>query len=205
MRTNTHILLLILMISLSVFSGLQAQNEITPRDLIHERIDVHAQRSLYRLLTYGNEFEQTVAADLWNDTQLDSLEGIYVVDQGVPAMRARDIGIGWWQIIPKGRPMVVMDKPANRAPLVALAKRILPYDKQVDEALVQAWWDILAIDLQRKIPNKPTIPNKELPEIIPIPEIPNQAEIESQIKEWANRLGWSSQTEEIVKQHLVGK
>ena len=41
------------------------------------------------------------------------LAGIYIVDQGVPALRAQKMNLGWWQVIPSGEDAVLLLDPAD--------------------------------------------------------------------------------------------
>ena len=71
--------------------------------VIDSRIDVHAQRSLQRIL----KSEQAGVADLARGIigavkGEGGLAGIYIENQQVPAQFAQKMNIGWWQLIPKG-------------------------------------------------------------------------------------------------------
>ena len=76
--------------------------DLTARDFIHPGIDVAAQRSLFAMFRRGGIARQ-VALDMLGAVWAGSLRGIYQVDQLVPARRAREMGMGWWDLIPQCR------------------------------------------------------------------------------------------------------
>ena len=113
----------------------------TAHDLIDKRLTVYAQRSLLRLLR-GNPIQQKVAADLITAVKSGVIEGIYVVNQAKPALRAREIDTYWWLLIPKGTDGVCITTPAHRPPLLALSVAATRNNNRVDRALMIAWMSL---------------------------------------------------------------
>jgi hypothetical protein len=70
------------------------------RDLIHPRIDFHAQEALHRMFK-GPPSAQGDAREMFAAVRAGQLVGIYIVNEGVPAMRARKMNTWFWQLIPE--------------------------------------------------------------------------------------------------------
>lgn len=122
----------------------------TAYDLIDRRITVYAQRSLLRLLK-GGPVEQKIAADLITAVKSGAIEGIYVVNQAKPALRARENNTYWWQLIPKGEDITCMSEPAGRPPLLALSTAAVRNNARVDTALLTGWLQLLGTSFIRSL------------------------------------------------------
>lgn len=151
MSTQTAILRLSLsmMMGLLPFFSANAQDdEVIPWNdyqVIRDNIDVHAQKALLRMIHSGDSEKMVMAGDLlnWAEGKNGTIEGIFIVDQKVPALRARDIGSAWWLLVPKDS-IILMDKPVSRAPLLAMPKKIVPHPSKVDQAMVHGWAKLMA-------------------------------------------------------------
>jgi hypothetical protein len=71
-----------------------------PGGVIDSRIDVHAQYALLRMAK-GDPGARADAAGMLAAVKSGRLAGIYKEDQRVPALRARGLGLGWWQLVPR--------------------------------------------------------------------------------------------------------
>lgn len=69
-----------------------------PKDVLSERIDVFAQRALFRMLK-ADPAAQADAKGMVFAVKTGQLAGIYKEDEYVPAMRAKKMRLGWWQLI----------------------------------------------------------------------------------------------------------
>ena len=70
------------------------------------------------------------------------LTGLYKEDEQVPALRARALGMGWWQLIPPGEDAAVVLDPANPTggpPLIAFRDGVRSDSARLDPALRRAW------------------------------------------------------------------
>ncbi|MEM7367072.1 MAG: hypothetical protein AAF587_00655 [Bacteroidota bacterium] len=151
MTTNTAILRLWLAIVACLFSffstNAQEGKEIPWNDyqVIRDNIDVHAQKALLRMVHSGDSEKMVMAADLlnWAEGKNGTIEGIFIVDQKVPALRARDNGSAWWLLVPKDS-IILMDKPASRDPLLAMPKKLVPNPSKVDQAMIHGWAKLMA-------------------------------------------------------------
>ncbi len=109
----------------------------TTEDVISERIDHHAQSAMFRMFAVGGDQAADASAILCAIKRAQ-LEGVYLPDQKVPALRAQDAG-GWWTIIPPGQPSECYKHPANRPPLIAFRKQIKDNRDFVANAISTAW------------------------------------------------------------------
>ncbi len=111
----------------------------TTQDIIDSRIDTSAQYSLMRLCKGAAE-ERMATSSILQAVKSGALEGIYIQDQQVPALRAKnDLGKGWWDLLPQGVDALCVTVPANRPPVIALRKGIAQDPHRVDAAIVNAW------------------------------------------------------------------
>jgi hypothetical protein len=112
-----------------------------PEGVIDARIDVHAQYALLRMAK-GEPGARADAAGLLAAVKSGRLAGLYKEDQQVPALRARALGKGWWQLIPPGEDAAVVLDPASPtggAPLIAFRDGIRSNSARLDPALRRAW------------------------------------------------------------------
>ncbi len=111
----------------------------TTQDIIDGRIDVSAQYALMRMCQ-GSLDELLDMSDILSAVKDGSLSGIYIQDQQVPALRARDeLGKGWWQLLPSGVDASCITEPAARPPIIVLRKGGGQDKHRFDSALRDAW------------------------------------------------------------------
>ena len=97
---------------------------LTERELIHERIDVHAQRSLLRISKTPRVLEARL---LFEAVKSGALGGIYKADTGVPALRAVRMGTLWFKLIPQGQNAVCLTQPTKpgEKPILVFRKSLV--------------------------------------------------------------------------------
>ncbi len=129
----------------------------TTQDVIDTRIDSHAQTALMGMLTRGGA-EANDASSLLCAVKQRQIEGIYLPDQQVPALRARGAGSNWWDMITHGNsecytpePPNYRKKPPGRQvwPVIVFRKQIKGQSKQLALALSDAWQACLKKALPR--------------------------------------------------------
>jgi hypothetical protein len=111
----------------------------TERELIHERIDFHAQRSLLRISKTNRVLEARLLFEAVNS---GALGGIYKADTQVPALRAVRMGTRWFKLITQGQNAVCLTeptKPGERPILVFRKSLVEPKTKmaEMDAALLR--------------------------------------------------------------------
>jgi outer membrane protein OmpA-like peptidoglycan-associated protein len=111
---------------------------LNQRDVMSAKIDVFAQRALFRMLK-GNEEARLAARHMVWAVKRGALAGIYKEDQRAPALRARAIGKGWWQLIPKGSNAMCLKEPASRLPMLVFRNAVRSNSNLLDPALKEAW------------------------------------------------------------------
>lgn len=102
------------------------------------KIDVFAQRALFRMLS-GDQNAAGTARSMVFAVKTGVLGGIYKEDQKVPALRARKMGLGWWQLIPKGEDAICLKGPSGSFPLIVFRDKIRSDPSRLDAALRKAW------------------------------------------------------------------
>lgn len=108
-------------------------------DIIDSRIDVSAQYALMRMFR-GSLFEQYTASQILSAVKDGRVGGVYIADQKVPALQAKAAGDTWWTMVPKWASMICYEKPANKSPLMVMAKGVEKQPQILDEAMSQAFW-----------------------------------------------------------------
>ncbi len=126
-----------------VWAGSSGRTLWTTQDVIDQRISVDAQYSLIRMCRSQDNAKSADATSMLSAI-LDekTLAGIYQVNHQPPAMRARDLSMGWWDLIPKGKDSTCvqgMGGSGELAPMIVYRKDIGPYKERVDQALKTAW------------------------------------------------------------------
>jgi len=112
-----------------------------PTDVIDPRIDVFAQRALLRMLK-GDLATRTDATDMICAVKTGELAGIYKEDQRAPALRARKMNKGWWQLIPKGEDAVLFldpGRPIEGPPMIVFRDGVRSLPARLDPAVQRAW------------------------------------------------------------------
>ncbi len=112
----------------------------TTEDVINSAIDHHAQSALLRMFA-GGGVPAAEASQILCAAKAGELEGVYLPDQQVPALRVRSQGGNWWEMIPAGSHSVCYQPPPDRAPLIAFSKQIKDDRALVAIALSNAWHD----------------------------------------------------------------
>lgn len=144
MKTISHILVKVLTaigIGLSAFVMAYAQEKLpyplNEREVIDNRIDVYAQRSIVRL-SKGTLEQRFMSRYLFKAVKYGALGGIYLVDTQVPAMRARALGKNWWTLL-EGRPAICLKEPAGERPIIVFGKQVSTQPAALDVALASAF------------------------------------------------------------------
>lgn len=110
--------------------------------MIDPRIDVHAQYAMQRMFKSENAPIRDLATALLQAVKSQSrLSGIYIENQQVPALLAKKLGIGWWQLIPKGADAAVVVNPAEPSSpgLIVFRDQLRSEPARLDMALQKAW------------------------------------------------------------------
>ncbi|MBV1861552.1 MAG: hypothetical protein KUG77_24250 [Nannocystaceae bacterium] len=119
-------------------SAQPAATPLTAQQLIRNDIDVHAQYSLRRMSLQGGE-PAVIANLVFNSVVGGEIEGIYIANQGVPALRAKALETVWWELIPKGATSACVDGPSPRMPLMVFRDALRSNPAGLDLALTNAW------------------------------------------------------------------
>lgn len=110
----------------------------TTRDVIDERIDVPAQYALMRMFR-GDAEARRAASGILAALERAVLAGVYREDQRAAALRARDLGTVWWELIPRGDLGVCVTGPEGKPPLVAMRRGAEDRPDAYEVALARAW------------------------------------------------------------------
>ncbi len=127
----------------SVLIGYEAHSrDFTPGPLditivMKQPIDVSAQRSLVRL-SNGDKNQKYLAHFIHRSVAEGAIGGIYIVNQGVPALRAKALGKGWWELL-DGRPAMCWKEPQGEKPLIIISKNTAANPAALDSALLTAY------------------------------------------------------------------
>ena len=90
----------------------------------------------------GDQGARNAAAQMFAAVKTGLLAGIYIVDQAVPALRARKLNTWWWLLIPKAEEAILLLDPTNPtagSPLIAFRDQIKSDPSRLDLALLKAW------------------------------------------------------------------
>ena len=142
--------------------------EISARDVIDERIDVHAQYALQRMFK-GDPSARADATQMLTAVKAGQLKGIYKEDQRVPAMLAKRWNTEWWQLIPEGEDAALIFEPVDpmiAPPIIVFRDQVRSIPYRIDPALRKAW---ASYSLMKMC--KPTMPPYTTPPILPISHI----------------------------------
>jgi hypothetical protein len=110
-------------------------------NIVDSHIDSHAQLALLDLMKAGGDAASD-AVLIFAAVKARQLGGIYIQDQGVPALRAKAWGTSWWELIPKGLDAVVLPAPKSEPkgkPIIVLRKSIVSNAAKRNAALRDAW------------------------------------------------------------------
>ena len=110
----------------------------TQCDFIDQRIDVYAQRALYQMVKSNGPSRQA-AIEMLSAVRAGQLAGIYQEDQRVPALRARALGKGWWQVIPQGQGAVCIPSSGYDLPIIAFKKTLSSDRASLSRTLLTVW------------------------------------------------------------------
>lgn len=93
---------------------------------VHPKIDSHAQKALAAIASEGPDGAKE-AAMILGAVRSGALGGVYLANQGVPALRAQKFGTSWWTLHPPGIDGVVLpphpSQPGSR-PILVLRKSV---------------------------------------------------------------------------------
>jgi len=85
-----------------------------PTSVIDPNIDVHAQYALLRMAR-GGPFGKADVAQVLDAVRSRALAGIFKEDERVPAVRAQQLGLGGWQLVPPGQDAGAFPTPIGRS------------------------------------------------------------------------------------------
>lgn len=105
-------------------------------DFIHQRITMEAQYALAHLYRQGGE-DCMIALSILGGAENGELKGVYMEDQGEPALMARRNGSSWWLLIPEGQGAIVSEHESP--PMMVIEKRLANNPVALADALKQAW------------------------------------------------------------------
>ncbi len=113
------------------------------KELIDPRIDFHAQEALHRMFN-GDPGARADAGGMFAAIKAGRLAGIYIVNQQVPALRARKLDRWWWNLIPQGEDAILLRDSSEPgagggAPLIAFRDPVKSVPARLDPALRKAW------------------------------------------------------------------
>lgn len=126
-------------------TGQSGGPSFTRNDVIDERIDVFAQYSLLRMFK-GDAAARGDGEGMLAAVKAGQLAGIYKEDERVPALRARNMNMGWWQLIPKGEDAALIGHSGNLltgTPIIVFRDSIRSTPPRIDPALRKAWRSFL--------------------------------------------------------------
>lgn len=111
--------------------------------VMHERIDVHAQYSLQRLLSSPDPAARVDGNELLGGVRGGRVRGIYIVNQQEPAKWARTRGGNWWELLqPTDDAAVLLSAPPPftqlAPPIIAFRESIRSTPGRLDPALRRA-------------------------------------------------------------------
>ncbi len=142
MHIKTIVVLVIyLALSIRVTADTQGCPDVeqcwTTQDIIDSRIDVHAQKAIISMLNRGG-IDAKHAGSMLCAVKRGQLDGIYLPDQQVPALRAINDG-GWWSMIPQGKLSECYGQSSTEEPLIVFRKEIKNDMESVILALNDSW------------------------------------------------------------------
>ncbi len=127
---------------------LVATPSIAALPVIDNRIDPHAQFALLDLAKHSGR-DARDAALILAAVKTGRLGGIYLDNQGVPALRAQAWNTKWFNLIPKGFDAVVLPAPPSEAggrPILALRHTVATIPARRNAALLDGWRSFLLLD-----------------------------------------------------------
>jgi len=119
--------------------GDPAIEPFTEMELIDERIDLNAQRSLLRISKTNRVVEAKL---MFKAVKSGVLGGIYKADTQIPALRAVRMGTLWFNLIEKGRDSRCLKVPQGEKPIIVFRKSLVePQTKAIamDAALLSGF------------------------------------------------------------------
>ncbi|MCI5130341.1 MAG: hypothetical protein D3904_02175 [Candidatus Electrothrix sp. EH2] len=197
--------ILCLFTQLSFGSGCPAPDQCwTTQDVIDERIDVYAQKALLEMFSNGGN-EAAAASSMLYAVKCEQLDGIYLPNQQVPALRAQGYG-GYWTIFQdtsdNSRCYKKTSKPTQK-PIIVFRERIKSDRQAMSRALRDAWYQCQipiteARCYAKNLPNNPPTGEVIIGDITVTPgegegEVPcNILITENDIKHWGNACVYSN-------------
>ncbi len=105
-------------------------------DFLHGRITMEAQLALSDMYDRGGE-DCDIALSILGAVEHGELEGVYVEDQGKPALMGQRHGVGWWDLVPPGEGAVVSE--LESPPMIVLDKQVASRRAVLATELKEAW------------------------------------------------------------------
>ncbi|WP_420147888.1 hypothetical protein [Spirosoma sp.] len=123
----------------------EQNQEFSPNDVIHPNIDVHAQYALQRMRRSPDPAARVDGNEMVGAIYGERLFGIFKEDQYWPAQLAKDVGMGWWQLIKPGKDAAAVifennDKLQIR--ILVFRDKVRSNPQRLDPALRKAWQDM---------------------------------------------------------------
>jgi hypothetical protein len=112
---------------------------LTEANLVRDTIDPHAQRAILKLSRDGDHQDRAFALMLGRAAVRGQLGGIYLENTRVPILRAKQAGLPWWEILPKGKHAICWAEPAEEAPVIVFDESIRGDADAVSLALREAF------------------------------------------------------------------
>ncbi len=110
----------------------------TTEDVLQSPIDHHAQSALLFMFARGGQQAADASAILCA-TKRGDLQGIFLPNQQIPALRIRKLGGNWWEMIPKNDKSICFAPADGEPPLIAFGKQIKDQVDIVAKAVSKAW------------------------------------------------------------------
>lgn len=108
------------------------------KDVIDGRIDSYAQKALIYMFTDEANNRSREASAILCSVKRGDLEGVYLPDQKVPALRAKSVGSGWWKIL-NDRDSVCYKEPGDKPPIIVFSEKIAKDRERLSSALVSSY------------------------------------------------------------------
>jgi hypothetical protein len=112
---------------------------LTEQALVRDTIDPHAQRAILALSRDGDNQDRGFALMLGRAAVRGALAGIYLENTRVPILRAKAVGIPWWEILPKGKHAICWEGSPGEAAVIVLDEAIRSDVGAVSLALREAF------------------------------------------------------------------
>jgi hypothetical protein len=123
----------------AVYDADPIPSPLTEQALVRDTIDVHAQRAILQLSRDGDNQDRAFALMIGRAAVRGTLAGIYLENTRVPILRAKALGIPWWEILPKDKRAICWEGSAGEAPVIVFDEAIRSDVAAVSLALREAF------------------------------------------------------------------